>query len=253
MRATCYRPSNASTTSSRTARTESGTTRRLPTTLRTWPALRWARGAASSVAFFGYPEGLVGWISELGWGRPDEWVTWYPSNAEAKAGAQSKHKLPKLAECVAIYGGTPGVRELRRERSKGGKKLAGKPGLIALRRFSPNAALRATAQLGDVWTDTSPGIGFKSPDRLHPNEKPVSVMEKLVLLMSEPGEVVVDMFCGSGSTGVAAIRAGRRFIGIEREEQWAMLARERLTAEEQGSTLQAARAGQVPMFGRGDA
>lgn len=211
-------------------------------------ALRWAAGHSTSVSFFGYAENLITWIVRLGWPPPDEWVTWYPSNAEAKAGAQSKHRLPKLTEHIAIYGPTPGVRQLRRPRSKGGSKLAGKAGLIALRRFSPDASLRETAQLGDVWTDASPGIGFKSQDRLHPNEKPVSVMEKLVVLTSEPDSVVFDPFSGSGSTGVACLRSGRRFIGIEREEKYALLARERLQAEDSGSTLTAQRAGQAPLF-----
>lgn len=201
---------------------------------------------ARSRAFFGYAETLCDWIATLRlsqgasrWGKPDEWVTWCPSNAEAKAGAQSKSKLPKLTEHIAIYGKTPGVRELRRERAKGGKKLAGKKGLIELRRFSPKAALRETAQLGDLWTDPAPGIGFQSGSRLHPNEKPVSVLQKLTLLTSEPGDVVIDPFAGSGTTGVAALREGRRVILIEREPRFALLCRERMEAEASGSTLEA--------------
>jgi len=212
-------------------------------------ALRILRGRCESVSFFGYAETLVDWILRLGWGAPDEWVTWYPSNAEAKAGAQSKARLPKLAEHIAIYGTTPGVRSLRRERSKGGAKLAGKAGLIRLRRYSPDAALRATAQLGDVWTDASPGIGFKSPSRLHPNEKPVSLLQKLVSLTSGRDEVILDPFAGSGSTGVAALREGRRVVLIERDPQHAATARERMEAEAAGSTLQASRAGQLPLLG----
>lgn len=211
-------------------------------------ALRWAASVSVTVSFFGYAESIVDWIIRLGWQKPDEWVTWYPRNAEAKAGAQCKYRLPRLTEHIAIYGTTPGVRRLRRERSKGGKSLAGRADLVARRRFSPHAALRETAQLGDVWTDASPGIGFKSPDRLHPNEKPETVMEKLVTLVSEPDDLVMDPFCGSGTTGVACLRLGRRFIGIEREEKYARLATERLLAEEQHSTLAAKRAGQAPLF-----
>lgn len=200
-----------------------------------------------SVAFFGYPERLIAWILTLQWPSPDEWVTWYPSNAEAKAGAQSKYRLPKLAECIAIYGRMPNVRGLRRERTKGGGKLAGKKGLS--HRYSPHEHLRGTAQVGDVWTDPSPGIGFQSAKRLHPNEKPVTLMEKLVTLTSDADDVVLDPFCGSGTTGVACLRLGRRFLGIEKNAAWAQLARDRLHAESQDSTLQAYRAGQGTLFG----
>jgi len=83
--------------------------------------------------------------------------------------------------------------------------------------------------------------------RLHPNEKPVWLLEEIV--GKAPGHLILDPFCGSGTTGVAALRLGRRFIGIEREPKWAELSRERLLAEENSTTLQASRAGQVPLFG----
>jgi site-specific DNA-methyltransferase (adenine-specific) len=54
-------------------------------------------------------------------------------------------------------------------------------------------------------------------------------MEELVR-PANPGGVVLDPFCGSGSTGVAALRSGRRFIGIEREDAYIDIARTRLDA-----------------------
>jgi len=82
----------------------------------------------------------------------------------------------------------------------------------------------------------------------HPTQKPVGVMQWCIGHLP-PGDLILDPFCGSGTTGVAALRLGRRFIGIEREAKWAELSRERIRAEENNTTLQAARAGQVPMFG----
>jgi site-specific DNA-methyltransferase (adenine-specific) len=73
-------------------------------------------------------------------------------------------------------------------------------------------------------------------------------MLELVSLFTDPGDLVLDPFCGSASTGVACLRLGRRFIGIEREQKWAELSRERLRAEQDGSTLKAARAGQGALF-----
>lgn len=87
----------------------------------------------------------------------------------------------------------------------------------------------------------------------HPTPKPLDLMLALIEDFTDPDDVVLDAFAGSGTTGVAALRLGRRFIGIEREQKWAELSRDRLTAEEQGSTLAARRAGQIAMFGGDDA
>ena len=52
-------------------------------------------------------------------------------------------------------------------------------------------------------------------DLLHPNEKPVPLIEKLILDCTNKGDVIADFFLGSGTTGVACVQTGRRFIGIE--------------------------------------
>lgn len=83
----------------------------------------------------------------------------------------------------------------------------------------------------------------------HPTIKPLDLMLELVELFTDPGDVILDPFCGSGTTGVAAVRLGRRFIGIEREERYHKLATERLSAEAAGTTLDAYRAGQRTLFG----
>lgn len=64
----------------------------------------------------------------------------------------------------------------------------------------------------------------------HQTQKPLALMEVLVRLFSDPGELVLDPFAGSGSTGVAAIRLGRRFLGWELNPEYAGIARGRLTA-----------------------
>jgi site-specific DNA-methyltransferase (adenine-specific) len=68
------------------------------------------------------------------------------------------------------------------------------------------------------------------PDRtgLHPTEKPVSLMSELVSLFTAPGQIVLDPFMGSGTTGVSCIRTGRRFIGIEKDETYFELACRRI-------------------------
>lgn len=85
----------------------------------------------------------------------------------------------------------------------------------------------------------------------HPTQKPVPLMLELVELFSDEGETILDAFAGSGTTGVAALRLGRRFVGIEKDPRYFDLACERLTAEEHGTTLAAQRAGQEPLFKAG--
>jgi len=62
----------------------------------------------------------------------------------------------------------------------------------------------------------------------HPTEKPVDLLEYLIVKSSEPGEVVIDFTMGSGSTGVAAKQKGRQFIGFELNEKHFNTAQERL-------------------------
>lgn len=62
----------------------------------------------------------------------------------------------------------------------------------------------------------------------HPTEKPVPLMEHYISNSSQPGDTVIDHFMGSGTTGVAAINLGRKFIGIELDEKYFNIAAKRL-------------------------
>lgn len=90
---------------------------------------------------------------------------------------------------------------------------------------------------------------LRKPDEDHQTPKPIGLMLELVSLFTDPGEVVLDAFAGSATTGVACLRQGRTFIGIEKNPKYFDLCVDRLRAEEGQSTLQAARAGQTSLFG----
>lgn len=62
----------------------------------------------------------------------------------------------------------------------------------------------------------------------HPTQKPVALMEYLIRTYTNEGETVLDFTMGSGTTGVACVNTGRRFIGIERDETYFQIARERI-------------------------
>jgi hypothetical protein len=82
----------------------------------------------------------------------------------------------------------------------------------------------------------------------HPVPKPLEWMLWAVSLASEPGDVIFDPFCGSGTTGVAALRLGRRFIGCDLGAEYVAEACERLEAESRMTTIRDVRAGQTALF-----
>lgn len=73
-----------------------------------------------------------------------------------------------------------------------------------------------------------------SPNKLvHPNEKPVDLLKTLISQVTTGGDTVLDCCMGSGSTGVAAVSLGRKFIGMELSEQYFHLAQDRITEAEE--------------------
>ena len=70
----------------------------------------------------------------------------------------------------------------------------------------------------------------RTKDPVHPTQKPLRVLRQLVEWGSNPGDLVLDPFMGVGSTGVAAVELGRRFVGIELDEAYVAAARRRIEA-----------------------
>jgi modification methylase len=77
-------------------------------------------------------------------------------------------------------------------------------------------------------------------NKVHPTQKPEALLHRIISVCSRPGDVVLDPFFGSGTTGAVAKRLGRGYIGLERDETYAAAARARIadveTAPEQGLT-----------------
>jgi site-specific DNA-methyltransferase (adenine-specific) len=90
-----------------------------------------------------------------------------------------------------------------------------------------------------------------SSEREHQTEKPLALMEEVVRI-ARPGAVVLDPFCGSGTTGAACLRRGRRFLGCDLSGNYAKRARDRLAAEAEHWSLTSRRAGQCTLFARED-
>lgn len=71
-------------------------------------------------------------------------------------------------------------------------------------------------------------LRFNRDRGLHPTQKPVALFEYMIRTYTDPGELVLDNCMGSGTTGVACLRSGRRFMGIELNERYFEVAGERI-------------------------
>ena len=81
-----------------------------------------------------------------------------------------------------------------------------------------NIQMTFNTQMGltDVWSD----INFYSQKRIHPTQKPETLINRLVLASSNPNDKVLDPFMGSGTTAVSCKKNNRNFIGFEIDEKY---------------------------------
>lgn len=180
------------------------------------------------VAVFGWPERLVGLCVAAGV-TPDEWITWWPTNGAIRG--TNYAGLWRESECIAWFGvGRWG--ELRQPRGESSARI------VAVDYTSERVTARGSSngqagsrKSGDVWREAAPGLGFQSHLRLHPNEKPVALLRRLVTALPDDAGVVLDPFMGSGTTLRAAKDLGRHAIGIEIDEHYCEIAATRLNQE----------------------
>jgi site-specific DNA-methyltransferase (adenine-specific) len=102
-----------------------------------------------------------------------------------------------------------------------------------------------------VWT--FPKMGSDDRERTgHETQKPLALMQALVRDFTDPGDLILDAFAGSGTTGVAAKRLGRRFLGWERDPKYHAIAEKRIASAKEQRQLFAERGPepvQVPLIG----
>lgn len=92
--------------------------------------------------------------------------------------------------------------------------------------------LKDGVTLSDVWFDI-PALPHNAKEKVkHPTQKPVALMERIVSLSTNEGDTILDFCMGSGSTGVACKNLNRNFIGVEINENYFNIAKERLENEE---------------------
>ena len=85
-------------------------------------------------------------------------------------------------------------------------------------------------QMKDVWVMTAPGKSEKTYGK-HPTQKPLSLLDRLISAATDEGDLVLDAFNGSGTTGVSCIRTNRKYIGIELEKEFIELSKKRFAEQ----------------------
>lgn len=81
-------------------------------------------------------------------------------------------------------------------------------------------------QMKNLWKIMSPRKDEKKHGK-HPTQKPMKLLNRIVLAASNPGDLILDPFCGSSTTGIAATQKGRRFVGIEQSDEYLELSIDR--------------------------
>lgn len=87
-------------------------------------------------------------------------------------------------------------------------------------------AITFNPQIGftDVWND----IDFYSEKRYHPTQKPLKLIERIILASSNENDLILDPFMGAGSTGIVCKKLNRKFIGIEIDDKYFEITKERI-------------------------
>jgi site-specific DNA-methyltransferase (adenine-specific) len=97
-------------------------------------------------------------------------------------------------------------------------------------------------QMRDVWSIPTTPMREKEHGK-HPTQKPLELLERLVLACSKEGDLVLDPFCGSGTTGVASVKHKRNFVGIEMDSGYCKLASKRIKGQLKGASNDKGRQG----------
>jgi len=159
-----------------------------------------------------------------------EWI--WKKNAGSNFGALKYQPMKEHESVIVFCGGRVNYYPIKQDRAESGKAMI-------------KAGVKSKASKGnDVYNGLNKGYDNSKNDKnmrvpssvqlfnrergLHPTQKPVALMEYLIKTYTNESETVLDFTMGSGSTGVAAKNLNRNFIGIEQDEQYFNIAKERI-------------------------
>jgi adenine-specific DNA-methyltransferase len=151
--------------------------------------------------------------------------------------AEAYRALKSGAFCISFYGWSKADRYLAAWREAGFRPVGH---LVLIKSYTSGSAflqyrheqayLLAKGRVDCPLFPISDVLYWKyTGNRLHPTQKPIRALIRLVQAFSQPSDVVLDPFCGSGSVPLAAKLSGRRYIGIEVRQDYCEVAQQRLT------------------------
>lgn len=161
-----------------------------------------------------------------------DWIWEKPSGSNF---LNAKYQPLKVHEIISIFCASPSVFLKNKESSFFIPQLTSGTPYSQKSGNQKTDSIMNRASMSQVITNNS---GTRNPRsiikfnkdkiKLHPTQKPVELLEYLIKTYSNEGETVLDFTMGSGSTGVACLNTNRQFIGIEKDEIYFNIAKERL-------------------------
>ena len=142
-------------------------------------------------------------------------------------GILAKRQPLKIHENVIVFNSKIYIPQMTTGKLR--RKLTNNPKISEIN--GGDGVKRANETFNDQYYPTSIqefSIANLRRGRLHPTQKPVELLEYLIKTYTNEGEIVLDFTAGSGSTGVACINTGRKFIGIELDEKYFNIAENRI-------------------------
>jgi site-specific DNA-methyltransferase (adenine-specific) len=181
-----------------------------------------------------------------------EWI--WKKNAGSNFGTVKFQPMKEHESVLVFCAGRLKYRPQMQVRAESGKSRVKTPV-----KYATKAEVYQNGRLHGEVTSERPDLRYPSSVQnfnrergLHPTQKPVALMEYLIKTYSIEGDIVFDPCMGSGTTGVAALNLGRKFIGIEREQKYFEIACRRIKDAQRQTTLfdpEAPKAEQTALFG----
>jgi site-specific DNA-methyltransferase (adenine-specific) len=164
---------------------------------------------------------------------------WYYKKLIASNFASAKYQPMKHIEDICVFtksGDTPIYLPIMQERSDSGKNR-----IKAGYKYNSETSNESMGNIKRTVTEQEYDEDLKFPENIqtfnnrekgargsHPTQKPISLMEYLIKSHTKEGDTVLDFTIGSGTTGVACVNTNRNFIGIELDENYFNIAKERI-------------------------